>query len=217
MSSRRPSSTLVAAAVGVVALGAVLVAGCDTDDGRALAEPAPGATAPSLPTGSTTSSSVVDQGTPPGMEGGTLVLGSPAFGGGSAIPLRYSCDGDDISPPLGWTGVPDGTVELALTVVDHDVDPSFVHWVIAGIDPALGGLEEDAVPAGAVEARNGTSEFGWFGPCPPGGEVHRYVFTLFALTEPSGVATGADGRAAIDLIAATPGVATTLTATYPGA
>ena len=70
------------------------------------------------------------------------------------------------------------------------------------------------MPEGAIEARNDTSEFGWFGPCPPDGETHRYVFTLFALTQASGVAPGAGGPDAIQAIASTPGVAATLSATY---
>jgi hypothetical protein len=206
------------ALVAAIALAAAPAAGCDTDDGRALAAPAPGATAPPLPTGSSTSVTV-GLGTPVvGSEDASgLILGSPAFGSGSPIPVRYSCDGDNISPPIGWAGIPAGTVELALTVVDPDAPGApFVHWVIAGFDPSLTGLDEDAVPEGAVEARNGSSEFGWFGPCPPAGEVHSYVFTLFALQEPSGVAPGTSGADAIAEIARSPGSATTLTATYGG-
>ena len=121
------------------------------------------------------------------------------------------------NPHLAWEGPPRGTKSFALLVVDPDAPSGqFVHWVIAGLDPALGGLEEGEVPETAVEARNDTSEFGWFGPCPPAGEKHNYVFTLFALSEPSGVAAGAGGQDAIDLIATTPGTATILTGTYTG-
>jgi Raf kinase inhibitor-like YbhB/YbcL family protein len=221
MSSRhRPSSWRRAATVAaaVALAGAAALGGCDTDDGRALAEPAPGATAPPRPTGSTTSTTV-GLGTPPvgSEEGSTLVLGSPAFGGGGEMPPRYACDGEDVSPPLGFAGVPAGTVELALTVVDNDAPGGqFIHWVVTGIDPSLTGLEEGTVPEGAREARNDSSEFGWFGPCPPAGEIHRYVFTLFALTEASGVEPGADGADAIAQIARTPSEAATLTATYAG-
>lgn len=218
---RRPP----ARAVGSVVLMAGLVglsglAGCDTDDGRALAEPAPGATAPPLPTGSTTSTTTgVGLGTPPvgSREGSNLILSSAAFGGSGEIPPRYACNGDDISPPLGWTGVPAGTIELALTVVDVDAATGqSIHWVVAGIDPAFGGLEEGVVPPGAVEARNGISEFGWHGPCPPPGEVHAYVFTLYALTAASGVEPASSGDDAIARIASTPGIATTLTGSFAG-
>jgi Raf kinase inhibitor-like YbhB/YbcL family protein len=211
MSSRRRPIV-----VGAVALALVAAAGCDTDDGRTLAEPPPGATAPPRPTGTTTSSTVVVN-PPVGSEEGGPVLGSPAFGSGLAIPDRYACGGDNVSPPLGWTGLPAGTVELALTVVDPDAPGGqFVHWVVTGIDPGLTGLDEDAVPEGAIEARNDTSEFGWFGPCPPPGETHNYVFTLFALAQPSGVVAGTSGQDAIRQIAATPGAAATLTGTFTG-
>lgn len=209
-------STLLLAAGAVVGVLAVVAVGCDTGDGRALADPEPGATAPPLLTTTVpVPSSQEGLGTVPDPAG--LLLGSPAFAGDGEIPTRYTCDGDNVSPPLGWVNVPAGTVELALTVVDPDAPSGqFVHWVIAGLDPALGGLEEGEVPETAVEARNDTSEFGWFGPCPPAGEKHNYVFTLFALSEPSGVAAGAGGQDAIDLIATTPGRATILTGTYTG-
>jgi Raf kinase inhibitor-like YbhB/YbcL family protein len=208
MSSRRPILCLLA-------VGAALLAGCDTDDGRTIADPPPGATAPPRPTGTTTTTAIVNP--PVGSEEGGLVLGSPAFGAGLAIPERFACEGENVSPPLGWTGVPSGTVELALTVVDPDAPGGqFVHWVVTGLDPALLGLDEDAVPEGSIEARNGTSEFGWFGPCPPAGETHNYVFTLFALSEASGVVAGTAGEEAIRQIAATPGAAATLTGTFTG-
>jgi Raf kinase inhibitor-like YbhB/YbcL family protein len=206
---------VVLALVGILA-GAV--AGCDTGDGRGLADPPPGATAPPRPTGTTTSTTIALVNPPVGSEeGASLALASPAFAAGAAIPDRYACDGDNVAPPLAWTGVPAGTVELALTVVDPGVETGqFVHWVVAGIDPALGGLAEGEVPERAVEARNDSSEFGWFGPCPPDGETHSYVFTLFALQEPSGVERGAAGQEAIDAIAATRGFAATLSATATG-
>ena len=214
MSSRH--STLLGAllAVGVFAA----LAGCDTYDGRTMDAPPPGATAPPRPTGSTTSTTVVLANPPVGSgEVAAPVVGSAAFADGQPIPARYSCIGDNISPPLGWTGLPPDTVELALTVVDAGAAAGpFVHWVVTGLDPSLSGLDEDAVPEAAVEARNGSTEFGWFGPCPPAGETHSYVFTLFALTQPSGVAAGVSGQTAIEQIARTPSVAATLTGTFSG-
>lgn len=142
-----------------------------------------------------------------------MVLTSSAFGHGEPIPSRHSCSGGNVSPPLAWSGVPAGTVELAVVVIDLDAD-NFVHWVIAGLDPSLAGLEEDARPEGAVEARNDSSEFGWFGPCPPDGERHVYAFTLYALLEPSGVTPASGGADAIAAIAGAPGSAVTLTGTF---
>jgi len=207
------SPRLVGGALVVLALA---VAGCDTGDGRTLRSPPPGATAPPLATSSTSSSVPAVIGPPVGSEeASALALTSPVVLGGQAIPARYTCDGEHVSPPLAWTGVPGGTVELALTVRDPDAaDGDFVHWVVTGLDPALTGIGEGAVPEGAVEARNDTSEFGWFGPCPPPGETHRYVFTLFALSAPSGVGTTAGATEAIAALESTPGLTATLIASY---
>lgn len=211
MSSQRAACLVCAA---VAAVGAL--AGCDTDDGRTLADPPPGATAPPLPSSTTATTGPVIVNPPVGSEEiSSMALGSPAFASGEPIPDRYACVGDNVSPPLAWTGVPEGTVELALTVVDPEAPGGqFVHWAVTGLDPVLSGLDEGSVPDGAVEARNGTSEFGWFGPCPPSGETHPYVFTLYALSAPSGVSAGAGGQDAVRQIAVTPGVAATLTGTF---
>jgi len=204
------------AAARLVALAALVAGGCDTGDGRELQHPAPGATAPPLPTSSSATSAPAAGPAVGSESAATLALTSPAFGEGSAIPARYaSCDGDNVSPPLAWAGVPAGTVELALVVRDPDApDGDFVHWVVTGLSPGLAAIGEGAVPDGAVEARNDTSEYGWFGPCPPAGETHRYTFTLYALGSPSGVAPGADGADAIAAVEASSMAAATLTATF---
>jgi Raf kinase inhibitor-like YbhB/YbcL family protein len=110
-----------------------------------------------------------------------LVLTSSAFAEGERIPERYTCDGADDQLPLSWTGVPPGTVELAL--VQHDPDAGgFVHWVVVGIPPEFSSLGSP-LPDGA---RHGTNDFGrarYNGPCPPSGN-HTYVTTLFALSQP---------------------------------
>src|SRR5947209_3810855 len=112
-------------------------------------------------------------------------LTSPAFREGDKIPVKYTCDGENISPPLGWTGVPAGTQSLALMVDDPDAPSgTFVHWAIRGIPPTVDRLEENAskagLPSGAKEGRNGAGRVGWFGPCPPSG-THHYVFHLYAV------------------------------------
>lgn len=117
-------------------------------------------------------------------------LTSSAFAAGQAIPSRYTCEGDDVSPPLAWGAPPPGTKSLALIVDDPDApDPAaprmvFAHWVLYDLPPAAGDLPE-AVAASALPqgTRQGTSDFrrrGWGGPCPPIGR-HRYFFKLFAL------------------------------------
>lgn len=118
----------------------------------------------------------------------TLSISSPAFAHGQPIPARYTCDGDDLSPPLAWTGVPAGARSLALIVDDPDApDPRaptriFVHWLVYDLPVSAVALAEglERLPA---PARGGTSDWHrthWGGPCPPVGR-HRYFFRLFAL------------------------------------
>jgi Raf kinase inhibitor-like YbhB/YbcL family protein len=119
-----------------------------------------------------------------------LSLTSSAFTHGAAIPRRYTCDGDDVSPPLAWTGVPDGTRSLALIVDDPDApDPrapkmTWVHWVLYDMPLTAAGLAEGVVsrdlPAGTREGVNDWKRTGYGGPCPPRGR-HRYFHKLYAL------------------------------------
>jgi Raf kinase inhibitor-like YbhB/YbcL family protein len=128
-------------------------------------------------------------------------LTSPAFEHRGEVPRRYTCEGDDLSPPLRWSGVPDGTASLALIVDDPDAPSgTFVHWVAWGINPAAGGLEE-----GESAPNEGTGSFrdiGYRGPCPPPGHgPHRYFFRLHALDSAVELASGASRdqlEAAID-------------------
>jgi Raf kinase inhibitor-like YbhB/YbcL family protein len=123
----------------------------------------------------------------------TITLRSPVFADGATIPRVYTCDGDDIAPPLEWSAVPGGATELAVVVEDPDAPGgTFVHWVVWGLDAGLSGLGQGDVPAGAREGRNGFGRVGWGGPCPPrGSDPHRYVFTLLALSDPLAVDAGA--------------------------
>jgi len=112
-----------------------------------------------------------------------MELTSSAFAERQPIPRRHSCEGEDLSPPLSWTDVPDGTSALALIVDDPDAPGgTFTHWLAWGIDPGSDGLGEgEAAP---VEGRNDFGETGYRGPCPPPGHgPHRYFFRLHALAE----------------------------------
>ncbi len=108
-------------------------------------------------------------------------LESSVFDNAQAIPSRHSCEGEDVSPPLRWTNVPEGTRSLALVVDDPDAPGGvFTHLTAWGLDPAAGGLGEGE-PAPA-EGRNDFGTTGYRGPCPPPGHGrHRYVFRLYAL------------------------------------
>jgi Raf kinase inhibitor-like YbhB/YbcL family protein len=121
----------------------------------------------------------------------TIVVSSPAFSDGDEIPQRFTCDGADVSPPLEFAGIPENTAELALLVEDPDAPAgTFTHWVMWGVDPGQARLGEGEVPAGAVEGTNGFGRLGYGGPCPPPGPPHRYVFTVFALSEPLDLPAG---------------------------
>ena len=124
-----------------------------------------------------------------------LTLSSPAFAANSFIPVQYTCDGDSLSPPLVWEDVPEGTVELALLFEDPDAPGgTLVQWILYGIDPSLGGLEEGKAPAEALGGRNDYGRTDYAGPCPPVGKARRFIFTLLALGQPSGLAERADPR-----------------------
>jgi Raf kinase inhibitor-like YbhB/YbcL family protein len=117
-----------------------------------------------------------------------LTLTSTAFEPNGPIPPIYTCDGNDISPPLAWSGLPAGTKSLALIVDDPDApDPAapqrtWVHWVLYNINPAVAGLEQGArhLPTGAAQGINDWKRGDYGGPCPPIGR-HRYFFKLYAL------------------------------------
>lgn len=119
-----------------------------------------------------------------------LTITSPAFFHKAEIPVQYTCDGRDESPPLNWSGVPDNAQSLALTVTDPDApDPAaprmtWVHWVLYNIPPDTNGLEQGVtdsnLPGGTCEGVNDWRRTGYGGPCPPIGR-HRYFFRLYAL------------------------------------
>ena len=115
-----------------------------------------------------------------------FTLTSTAFAEGGAIPKRYTCEGEDISPPLAWSSVPKDTRSLALIVDDPDApDPAapkrtFVHWVLYDVPPSVGGIAEGRPPAGGRQGRSDFGRAGYGGPCPPIGR-HRYVHKLYAL------------------------------------
>ena len=117
----------------------------------------------------------------------TLTLSSSAFTDGGAIPVPYTCEGQDTAPPLSWSGLPAGTKSLALVVDDPDApDPkapkrTYVHWVLYDIPATAAGLPEGgALPPGTREGRNDWDRTGYGGPCPPIGR-HRYFHKLYAL------------------------------------
>ena len=112
-----------------------------------------------------------------------LQLTSPAFENGSAIPQKYTCDGEDVSPALRWEGAPAGTQSYVLICDDPDAPMGiWDHWVLFNIPASAAGLPENsrALPLGTREGKNSWGKTGYGGPCPPDRE-HRYFFKLYAL------------------------------------
>jgi Raf kinase inhibitor-like YbhB/YbcL family protein len=129
---------------------------------------------------------------PPAGAQGSIVLTS-GFVPGARIPPVYTCDGEDVSPPLRASGLPATTKEVVVTMRDFDAPGGdFVHWAIARLEPAghTLGLPTGAKPRGAVVGRNSYGTLGYRGPCPPAGRPHHYQITVYALGQPSGLRHG---------------------------
>ena len=210
-------------ATGVVSLALMLavsvgLAGCGSDTSE---------TTRSASTSSTEKTTAPEPAVPEPVE---LALQSSAFSNGQPIPARYTADGADVSPPLSWSGLPEGTKQLALICDDPDApdpanpgDEPWVHWVIYKIPPDVTALPEgipqearpDVLP-GAIQGRNDWPDgenVGYRGPAPPIGE-HRYVFTLYALDAELDVQTGLDKPALLAAIAGRVLAKAELTGTY---
>lgn len=114
-----------------------------------------------------------------------MVISCPDFQAGQAIPARFTCDGENLSPALQWSGVPEQAKSLVLICEDPDAPGgTFVHWAVVNLPPRSTGVAAGGpVPQGAVELFNDFGKKGYGGPCPPNG-THRYFFKLAALDVP---------------------------------
>jgi Raf kinase inhibitor-like YbhB/YbcL family protein len=123
-------------------------------------------------------------------------ISSTAFNEGEMIPKKYTCDGENVSPSLEWTGIPKGTKSLALICDDPDAPRgTWVHWVLFNIPADASGLTENVSPRstlknGARHGINDSRKLGYDGPCPPGG-THRYFFKVYALAVELSLESGA--------------------------
>lgn len=128
---------------------------------------------------------------------------SVPFAPAASIPAEYTCDGEDVSPPLSWRPPPKATESLALIVDDPDAPGTgaFTHWILFNLPPSVTSLPraygagDPRVEAESPTPREGMNDFGdvgYGGPCPPIGETHQYVFTLYALPSPLDLSPGAD-------------------------
>lgn len=116
-----------------------------------------------------------------------IELTSPAFRTGEQVPVRYSCKGKNISPPLAIAQVPKSARSLALIVADPDAPSGmFIHWVVYNLPPTTTNLATDVpkravIAGGGEQGLNGRGHYGYFGMCPPPGPPHHYHFELYAL------------------------------------
>ena len=123
-----------------------------------------------------------------------MKIESTAFKQGESIPLKYSCQGTDVNPPLSLSEVPPAAKSLALIMDDPDAPGSvWVHWVLWNISAQVKEISENSVPANAVQGKNswGNSKYG--GPCPPSG-THRYFFKFYALDTVLSLSTADAGQ-----------------------
>ena len=133
----------------------------------------------------------------PSIPNAGFVLGSTAFEEGQPVPKVYSCDGSDTSPPLQWTGTPEGTKSLALIMDDPDAPgTTWTHWVLFAMSPETTSLPEGVAPDmtgpdGSRQGNNSWAKLGYGGPCPPSG-THRYYFRLYALDTQIDLPSGAN-------------------------
>ncbi len=192
-----------------------VLAGCDTGDGKQLQRYDP-ADYPIQTVASTVADAVGTAptfGVDPGAETSSVPTAAtvepfsmvaPWQDGGDIEP-RFTCDGLDVAPAVSWGGVPGGTVEVAIALVDDsavsDGQP-FVHWVIGGLDPAEIALTEGDAPPGTLQALNFFGDVDYGGPCPPPGEEpHLYRLTAYALNQQLELADGDTAVEFLDTIA----------------
>lgn len=135
--------------------------------------------------------------------GKKMEVTSTAFSEGGTIQAKYTCDGENVSPPLSWNSAPEGTKSLALIMDDPDAPMgTFVHWVMFDVPAKERKLPEnvpprETLPNGAIQGKNGRQQTGYTGPCPPSG-THRYYFKLYALDTMLSLKPGATKQQALD-------------------
>ncbi|HEX5324572.1 MAG TPA: YbhB/YbcL family Raf kinase inhibitor-like protein [Capsulimonadaceae bacterium] len=133
----------------------------------------------------------------------TLTVSSTAFKEGQNMPAQNTCGGTGISPPLAWSKPPDHTASLAITCLDPDAPSgTFTHWLVYDIPASAMSMVEGSAPAGSLQGMNDFGSTGYGAPCPPPGNPHHYLFTVYALDNKPDLKGGASRT---DLFAAIKG------------
>jgi Raf kinase inhibitor-like YbhB/YbcL family protein len=126
-----------------------------------------------------------------------LTITSTAFADGANIPVKHTCQGENLSPALNWSGSPAGTASFVLIMDDPDATVgTFNHWIVFNLPKDSNGLPEGVtkdtvLEGGALQGTNGARRMAFVGPCPPKGDAHHYTFTLYALDAPLSLEAGA--------------------------
>jgi len=129
----------------------------------------------------TTLPQTTEQTATPSAESLGISIASGVFANSEQIPTKYTCDGQNINPPLIFSNIPVKTVSLALSVRDPDATSgTFTHWIVWNIDPKTARVVERATIPGSTHGTNDAGKTGYTGPCPPSG-THNYIFTLYSL------------------------------------
>lgn len=127
-----------------------------------------------------------------------FTITTSAFASGAAIPERYTCKGEDLSPALEWRDAPAKTASFAIIMDDPDAPAGvWIHWLIWNLPPSMGALQQGVSKAGQFvdgtqEGRNSFGKTGYNGPCPPPGQTHRYFFRMYALDTKLNLSAEAD-------------------------
>lgn len=127
----------------------------------------------------------------------SLTVSSASFSSGGEIARKFTCDGEDVSPQISWSGAPDGTQAFALIADDPDAPAgTWTHWVLYDLPATTTNLNEgleksEQLPDGSKQGRNDFRKIGYNGPCPPAGKPHRYFFKVYALDRKLNVKAGA--------------------------
>ncbi|HEY7042208.1 MAG TPA: YbhB/YbcL family Raf kinase inhibitor-like protein [Nocardioidaceae bacterium] len=150
----------------------------------------------------------------PTTEQQSITVTSKAFSDGDLIPETFSCDGENVSPPLDWDGVPGAAQSLALVVADPDAPGgTYYHWLVTDIPVDITNIGQDSEPDGGVVADNSAGDAAYTGPCPPSG-THHYRFTIYALSKPTGLPPGSGVDETVDAIGTRAIASGTLVGTY---